>query len=132
MLNGSACVIIAYYDDRDGNRDGKVSFAERAAAFISPISIEGMATTEVAMAAKYDMRILQIDPGFANMATQMYLNFARGLILDGIFTVYFKPGISVIGGGIAKKITAGMVKELVVKKGFEAAVKKAFMADAGR
>lgn len=132
ILNGTACVVIAYHDDLDGNQDGTVSWGEWIAGKVSPISLDGRATTEVAMAARFDMRILERDPGFYDMANKMFLNFARGLVLDGIYAAYFSRGVSVIGGGVAKMITSSMVKEFVIKKGFEAAVKKVFMEGAGR
>lgn len=132
FLNNEAVAVVAFFDDRDGNKDGKVSFGERVAAFLSPIKVEGSAVTEVAMQARVEMEVLSRDPGFGQMAANMFMNFARGLMLDGIYAVYFSRGVSMVGGGIAKQVTSGMVKEFVVKKGFETAVKEAFKAAVGR
>lgn len=126
FLGNDAVSIIAFYDDRDGNQDGKVSFAEKVASMLSPISIEGRSVTEVAMQARIDMDVLKRDASFANMAVQLYLNFARGLIIDGIYATYFARGIKMTGKGAAKLVTTGAVKELIVRKGFEKAVKEAF------
>ena len=126
FVDGQALTVIAFFDDRDGNKDGNVSWGEWLASKVSPISIEGSAVVEVAMAAKFDPEVLSRDAGFAAMANSMFLNFATGLIKDGVYAAFFAPGVSMAGGGIAKMVTTGMVKEFVVKKGFEATVKKAF------
>lgn len=131
FLGNDAVAVIAFYDDKDGNKDGKVSVGERIAAFVSPVSIEGMNVVEVAMQARVDMDIIMRDASFAQAAAQMYVSFAAGLVIEGAYAVYFKPGVSMVGKGVAKRITDGMVKEFVVRKGFEAAVKKAMLGGAG-
>ena len=57
---------------------------------------------------------------------QKYLGFAQNLILDGVYTAYFARGISVVSRRVAKKLTRSAIKEFAVRKGFEAAAKKAF------
>lgn len=132
FIGNDAVSVVAFFDDRDGNSDGKVSIGERLAAVLSPISIEGRNVAEVAMQAKYDLDILQRDASFANMASKLFLNFARGLVLDGIYAVYFSRGVKMSGKGIAKYIGGGTVKELIVRKGFEKTVKEAFNASTAR
>lgn len=132
FLGNDAVAVVAFYDDRDGNKDGKVSWGEAIAAALSPISVEGSAVTEVAMQARIETKILMRDPSFSQMAANMFANFARGLVLDGIYAVYFSRGVKMAGGGIARTITKNMVKEFVIKKGFEKAVKEAFKATTGR
>lgn len=132
FLGNDAVSVVAFFDDKDGNSDGKVSIGERLAAMLSPISLEGRNVTEVAMQAKYDLDILQRDASFANMATKLFLNFARGLVLDGIYAVYFSRGVKMSGKGIAKYIGGGTVKEFVIRKGFEKSVKEAFNASTAR
>ncbi|MBS0123557.1 hypothetical protein KB874_05370 [Aestuariicoccus sp. KMU-90] len=132
FLEGKAVAVVAYYDDRDGNMDGKVSIGERIASFVSPISIEGSAVTEVAMSARFDMDVIERDASFGNMAVNMWLNFARGLVLDGIYAVYFSRGIKTVGKGVASTITKNAVKEFVIRKGFEKAVKEAFQEAVNR
>lgn len=126
FLGNEAVSIIAFYDDRDGNKDGRVSTGEWIASKLSPISMEGSAVVEVAMQARIEMEVLRRDPGFPNMAANLFLNFARGLVLDGIYAAYFARGVKMAGGGLAKTVTSGMVKEFVVKKGFEKTVREAF------
>lgn len=127
FLGNDAVAVVAFFDDLDGDKSGDVGIGEWIAGKISPISMEGSAVTEVAMAGRFNMDILQRDPSFSQMAADMFSNFARGLVIDGIFAVYFKAGVSMGAGAIAKKVTSGMVKEFVIKKGSEALVKKAFM-----
>ncbi len=132
FMGNTAVSVVAFYDDRDGNKDGKVSWGEWGAAKLSPISLEGSAVTEVAMQARVEPDVILRDGDFPTMAANMFLNFAKGLVLDGIYAAYFSRGVSMAGGGIAKKVTSGMVKEFVIKKGFESAVKEAFKAGVGR
>lgn len=128
FIGNDAVAVIAFYDDKDGNQDGEISWGERIASFLLPISIEGKNVVEVAMQASVEMDILKRDASFAQVANQMFLKFASGLLMEGIYAVYFARGVKMAGKGVAKVITNGMVKELVVRKGFEAAVKEAFLA----
>lgn len=91
-------------------------------------SVEGRATATVAMQARVNMDVLLRDASFGQEAMKMYLNFAAGQIKQGVYTVYFSRGVKTVGGAIAKRITSGMVKELVVRKGFEKAARNAFEA----
>lgn len=132
FIGNDAVMVIAFYDDRDGNADGEVSMGERIASAISPISIKNKAVTEVAMSARYNMDVLQRDASFQQMATKLYLNFARGLVLDGIYTVYFSRGVRMTGAGLAKRVTSDAIKGFVIRKGFEKAVKESFKAATNR
>lgn len=126
FLDGKAAIVVSFFDDRDGNKDGEVSWGEWAASKLW--DVEGSATTEVAMQARVNMDVLERDVSFGQVAMKMFLNFAGGQIRQGVYTVYFSRGVKMAGGALAKSITSGMVKELVVRKGFEAAAKKAFEA----
>lgn len=132
FIGGKAAVIISFYDDRDGNRDGKVSIGERIVAGLSPVSIEGQAVVNVAMQARTNMEVLRRDASFGKVAMNMWLNFARGLVFDGVYAAYFARGVRMTGAGIAKQVTSNTVKEIAVRKGFEAAAKKAFDEFTGR
>ncbi|MGH1330360.1 MAG: hypothetical protein ACRBBK_05715 [Paracoccaceae bacterium] len=131
FIGNDAVAVIAFYDDADGNKDGKVSLGEKIISKISPISLDGSAVVEVAMQARVDMDVIMRDPSFSKMAANMYLNFAKGLIADGIYAAYFGRGVKMTGKGIAKIVTSGMVKQLVVRKGFEKAVREAFDSATG-
>jgi len=132
FLGDKAVAVIAFYDDKDANQDGKVSTGEWVVAKISPISIEGRNVAEVAMQARVEPDVILRDGEFPRIAAQIFLNFARGLLIDGVYAAYFARGVSMLGSGVAKTVTSGMVKEFVVRKGFEKAVREAFNAGVGR
>lgn len=132
LINGKVAIVTSFFDDRDGNKDGKVSFTERMAAMLSPISLEGSAVVEVAMQARVEFDVIERDPEFAQEAIRMWLHFAKGAILDGIYAVYFARGVKMTAGGVAKTITKNTVKEFAIRKGFEKVVKDAFMAAVDR
>lgn len=126
FLGNTAVAVVAFYDDRDANMDGKVSIGERAIAMLSPISLSGRMVNQVAQQARVNPDIINRDPEFGSIAMNMFVNFARGLVLQGVYTVYFSRGVSMAGSGVAKMITSSMVKQFVIRKGFEVAVAKAF------
>lgn len=131
FIGNNVVAVIAFYDDKDANQDGKVSLGERVISSLSPISVEGRNVTEVAMTARVDRDITRRDASIDQMAKQMHLQFFSGLVMEGFYTVYFARGVKMTGKGVAKLITNNMVKELVIRKGFEAAVKKAFLNATG-
>ena len=126
FIGNNAVSVVAFFDDTDGNKDGKISTGEWLGSKVFDLS--GKAVTEVAMRARWYPSIITRDFGFDQMAKKMYFNFAGGLVAQGIYKVYFGRGVKLIGGGIAKKITSSMVKQIVIRKGFEKAAKKAFMS----
>jgi hypothetical protein len=132
LLSGKVVMVVSFHEDGDANRDGKVSIGERAAGLIFPLSLKGSSVTEVAMQGRADPYILEQDPGFHQVAMQMFLNFATGLVIDGIYAVYFARGVSLVGGSITERITADAIKGFAIRKGFEASVKAAFMDVVGR
>jgi hypothetical protein len=126
FIGDNIVTIIAFYDDDDGNKDGKVSAGERIAGWLMPT--KGLAVVEVAMQARVDPDIMLRDGSIQRIAMNLYLSFARGLIADGIYKAYFAPGIQMVGAQVAGLITSSMVKQFVIRKGFEAAVKEIVMA----
>ncbi|AKI03077.1 hypothetical protein IMCC20628_04404 [Hoeflea sp. IMCC20628] len=127
FIGNNAVAIAAFYDDADGNQDGKVSLVEKIGSKIM-FDLTGRNIAEVAMQARVEPEIILRDANFAQQAARIYLNFASGLVVQGVYKAYFSRSIKMIGSGVAKTITNGMVKQLVVRKGFETAVKNAFMA----
>ncbi|MDD7972870.1 hypothetical protein [Roseinatronobacter alkalisoli] len=128
FIGNNAVIVISFFDDYDGNKDGRVSWGEWAAAKLSPLSLKNKSVVEVAMAGRYDVGILSRDPSFNQMAMQMFQNFASGLIADGIYAAYFARGVRMGAGAAAVMITNSKVKQFVIRKGFEKAVKEAFDA----
>lgn len=126
FINNNVAVIVAFYDDRDGDKDGNVSVGEWLATKLSPISIEGKAITEVAMSARYDMDILQRDMSFYSMANKLFLNFAKGLVADAVYKVYFSRAVGKVSGAIAGRASSNLVTQYVIKKSMESSVKSAY------
>ncbi|MCV0396837.1 MAG: hypothetical protein K5872_09495 [Rhizobiaceae bacterium] len=126
FVGHKAAVVVSFYDDLDGNKDGKVSWGEWGAGKLSPISLDNKAVTEVAMAARTNLEVLERDASFGQMAMQLFTQFARGLMADGIYAVYFSRGVSSVAKPIAGRLTKDMVKQFVVRKGMEKAVKGAY------
>ncbi|GEM_PF-869007 len=126
FIGNDVVAVVAFFDDRDGDKDGDVSLFERVAFKLSPVSMKGGNVVEVAMQARVDMDVIMRDPSFNQVAMQMFVKFAHGLVMDGIYAAYFSRGVSMTGKGVAKMITSSMVKGFVIRKGFESAVKKAF------
>jgi hypothetical protein len=127
FIGNNAVAIASFFDDADGDQDGTVSTGEWLASKLM-FNLSGKALTEVAMQARVQMDILMRDTSIDQIAKGMFVNFAQGLVAQGIYTAYFARGVGLIGGGIASRIGGGMVKQLVIRKGFEAAVKTAFLA----
>jgi hypothetical protein len=132
FLGDSVAVITSFYDDRDANRDGRVSIPERVVGLISPLGTKGIAVTEVAMAARFDMDVLERDPEFHNVAIHMWLNFSRNLVIDGAYAAWFSLGVNQTAGAIAKSVTGNLVKQFVIRKGMESTVKYAVKKSLGR
>jgi hypothetical protein len=130
FIDNDAVAVAAFYDDADADKDGKVSTGEWIGSKIL-FNVHGMAVTEVAMQARVELDIVGRDPNFNAMALKMFVNFAQGLIAQGIYITYFSRGVSLAGSGLASTLTSSMIKQLVIRKGFESAVKKVFMKGVG-
>lgn len=126
FIGNEAVVVAAFYDDRDGDKDGKVSLGEKFAAMVFPIRIDGMNIAQVARQAASDPDLVVRDPNLRTMANNLFMNFAKRAVTDGIYAVYFRPAVSGASGGVASALVRGKVKQFVVKKSAETAVKKAF------
>ncbi|HET6332321.1 MAG TPA: hypothetical protein VFG30_03875 [Polyangiales bacterium] len=132
FIDDEVVVITSFFDDKDANRDGSVSIPERVVGMISPFGTKGQAVMEVAMAARFDMDVLERDPSFYNVAIHMWLNFSRNLVIDGAYAAWFSMGVGQVSGAIAKTVTKNLVKQFVIKKGMESTVKYATKKSMGR
>lgn len=121
-----ASVIVAFFDDYDANEDGKLSVGERVMKLASPISMSGRVATEVAMQARFNEEVLSRDPDFGSLAAKTLTNFASSMILDGVYASYLKFPVASTAKAIAGNITQQVIKGYLIRKGMEAAVKKAF------
>lgn len=126
FVGDQASVVVAFYDDYDADKSGKVSWGEWTVGKLSPLSLKGNAVVEVAMQARYDMNIMTRDPSFQTMSANLYLNFAKGLIADGIYAAYFSRGVSAVATPIAGRLAQNMVVQFAIRKGMESTVKKVY------
>jgi hypothetical protein len=134
FIDDTAAAIVAFYDDKDANKDGDVSLGEWAlfkAASTIGVKMNGMNVAEVAMQARGNPMIMERDPSFHQTSGQVFANFAHAMTMDALYKLYFSKGVSAVGSGVAKIITTNMVKQMVIKKGFEKAVKDAFKETVG-
>ncbi len=127
FIGNNAVAIAAFYDDNDANQDGKVDWLEWAAGK-ALFNMSGKAVTEVAMQARVEESVILRDSSFGEVAAKIFVNFAAGLVEQAVYKVYFSRGVSMTGSALATMITSNMVKQIVIRKGFEAAAKKAFEA----
>jgi hypothetical protein len=131
FINDQVVTITSFYDDRDANKDGDVSIPERVAFFVSPFRLTGINVVEVAMAARFDMEVNERDPEFYSMAMNLWMNFAKGLVKDGMYAAWFGTSVNMGCGIVAKELATGLVKQWVIKKGMETVVKKALRKSLG-
>jgi hypothetical protein len=127
-IGSDLAVITAFYEDKDANKDGKVGLSERLFSFGS---MKGAALAEVANHAYADPQVLMRDPAIYRLRGQLTVQFAAGLVSEGVYRVYFARGIGQLAGAIAGAATSNLVKSFVIKKGLEKAVEKAYHASVG-
>jgi hypothetical protein len=90
FIGNQAAVVTAFFDDRDGNKDGEVSWGEWAVSKVSPISIEGIATTEVAMAARYlPAVVLRDEEGLLEPARLQTMLARNGITVCELMSSYW-------------------------------------------
>lgn len=134
FIGDTAATVVAFYDDKDANKDGNVSAGEwlafKAGGAVG-IKMDGMNVAEVAMQARGNPMIMERDPGFYQTSAQIFVNFAHAMTMEAFYKLYFSKGVSAVGSGIAQTITSSMIKQMVIKKGFEKAVKEAFQSAVG-
>lgn len=126
FIGNDAVAIVGYFDDYDGNEDDVVSGIEWVSRFF--MNMDGRSVMNVAMTARYRPEVFLRDISFVNYSSKIFTDFGGSLIAQGVYIAYFQRGVKIVGGGVAARITQGMVKEFVVRKGFEAAVKAAIMS----
>jgi len=123
FINNKVSIIASYYDDNDLNEDGKVSITEWIACKVMPLKLTGSGVAHVAMQARVTPEILLKDPSIDRIAKNLYLNFSKGLVADGIYAVYFSKGVGRVSKAVANGATKGLIKQYVIRKGMEASIK---------
>lgn len=128
FVGNDAAVIAAFYDAYDTDQDGKVSWTEWGISWIPGLNVDDYEITKVAMTARVNQKVLKRDSGFPQLANNIYLNFASGLISEGVYKAYMGRAISAGGTIIAGVLSEDLVKRYLIKKAFGYAVKKALDA----
>ena len=120
FLDNKIAVIVAFYEDKDWNHDGRLSAKERV---FSVFALKGKAIAEVASQAYADPDILERDPSLGELRGKFLTQFATGLIVDAVYISYLSLGVSKLAGVAAAGLAESPIAQFVVKKGMEAAVK---------
>ena len=126
FIGNDAVAIASFFDSRDADKDGRVNMTERVVSAVSPFSLDGSAIAEVAMQGRHNPLITERDPSFFRMSANIFAGFAANMAADAVWSVYFKRGVRTAGAGAARVITDNMVKQVVIRKGFERAAREAF------
>jgi hypothetical protein len=121
----SVPIVVAYFDDLDGNRDGRVSMGEKVAGFLAKGvglggALSGSGVLAVVMAARHEPDIVVDTDFISGVFSQTYSEWSRRTILDAAYGVYFKPLMGLAAGQIAGNLTGNAIKAFAIKKGMEA------------
>ena len=128
MVGGKIVAVVSFYDDLDGDMNGKVDWDEWLADCVNPFNLDGRMVTKAALIIANETAVEKGDDEFHREAKRMLVHQAAGLATDGIFAVYFSRGVSMASKGLAKLVTQNMVKEFALRKGMEKVAKEAFDA----
>ena len=130
FLDNKAVIIVAYYDDYDTDKNGKVSWGEWITSFTDQTGLfDNEQFTKVAMTARLDSRVLSIDDGFYQKANNIYLSFAGGMIISGMYEVYLSQAVASAASLVGKRIIGNsLTRRFLVEKGAEKIVEKALNA----
>ena len=123
FMGDEIATIVAFYEDKDADEDGKVSKKEKVFQFFS---MKGKSLTKVAAHAYANPDILMRDPSIAKWRGDLLTKFARGLWVEGVYKAWFAMGISAVAGGVASGITKSAIKSFVIKKTLEKTVEAAY------
>lgn len=128
FIGDEIVTIIAFFEDKDADEDGKVEVHER---IFSMFTMQGRAVAKVASHAYADPDILMRDPSIGHWRGKLLTQFASGLLAEGIYKAWFAIGVGQASGAIAQSITANAIKSFVIKKGLEKAVEAAYRKSVG-
>ena len=123
IVDKKVVAVVAFYDDADANRDGKVSTGEWL--------VSGWGTGELVTVANIlatNPDLAEMDSEFFKNARQMFVRKAGGLVLEGIYAVYFSRGVGMGASSIAKVCTKNVIAQFALRKGTEKLAKEAFEA----
>lgn len=126
--DGELVAVVAFHAANDFNQDGKVTFGEKVRSFLPLVGNENQVMASVLTAAYSDPSILVRGGGITAMRGRAITSLGFSLIAEGAYLTYFRSPVSTVSGALAKQITSGMVKQIVVKQGFSALFKNGYEA----
>lgn len=123
FMGDEIATMVAFFDDKDANEDGKVQIKEKV---FSMFTMKGRALAKVASHAYADPDILMRDPSIGQWRGSLLTKFARGLLVEGVYKAWFATGVSSASGAVAGTITQSAIKSFVIKKSLEKAVEQTY------
>jgi hypothetical protein len=128
FIDNRLAVIGTFYADRDADYDGKVGVGEYLGSML--FSREGHALAEVAGEAAYTPEVLMKDTdAIVELSNKTTMNYFTRMAGEAVYNVYFKRGVGALAKPLAAKMVSGAFKQFLVRKGMEAAVKRAYQAN---
>ena len=124
FLDNKAIIIVAYYNEYDTNKDGKVDWKEYLISFTDAIGLfKNEQFTTVAMTARVNPKVLSIDSGFPQKANNIYLSFAGGMLIAGTYEVYLSQAVAGAASLVGKRLIGdSLTRKFLIEKGAENAV----------
>lgn len=124
FLDNKAVIIVSYYDEYDRDRDGEVGWKEWFFSFSDTVGmLKNEQFTKVAMTARVNPKVLSIDKEFHQKANNIYLSFASGLLIAGVYEVYLSQAVASAASLVGKRIIGNsLARKFLIEKGAEQAV----------
>ncbi len=122
-------VVSTFYADKDSNRDGSVSILESLGSFFS---LKGKSVVEVLSHAYADPAIMLRDTTLYELRGKATVEFAMGMIQEGIYKAYFSLEVSRMAGAVAGQLASSAIAKFILRKGMEEAVQKAYETSIGQ
>ena len=124
FLGNKAVIIVAYRDEYDFDKDGKVGWDEYLVSFIDAVGLlKNEQFTTVAMTARVNPKVLSIDSGFPQKANNIYLSFAGGMLIAGTYEVYLSQAVASAASLVGKRLIGdSLTRKFLIEKGAENAV----------
>jgi hypothetical protein len=129
FLGNTAAVVVSFYDDRDFDHSGKVSFGEKVGSFLyslTPLPKPMGGMSQVMYLASFNPDIINRDLDFARDAQMNYWSEIESRVTSAYYALYIGNQVSEIAGAIAGRVASNVVAKYVIRKGLESAVKAAF------
>lgn len=125
FLGNKAVIIVSYYDEYDTDKNGSVGLGEWLAGAIFDAAglLKNEQFTKVAMTARLNPKVLSIDSGFYQKANNIYLSFAAGSAISGVYEVYLSQAVASAASLVGRRIIGNsLTRKYLIEKGAEKAV----------